>query len=91
MVRPLELDDGKISYEFDPQAVFEKGDNRYEFISFKKISSFMGKDKKKQEKFQNLTVKPAHKEEFIEWLQECLDELRGDVVGQPAPDDDVPF
>ncbi len=86
MPEPLEFEGG-IKYEFNPKAVFETGGKSFEFISFKKITTYKEKAGKEQDKYQNLTVKPAHKEEFIPWLEECVEELKNPV----NRGDDVPF
>jgi len=86
MPNPLELDGG-IIYEFDPNATYETGGKTYNFISFKKVSTYKDKAQKEQKKYQNLTVKIAHKLEFIPWLEECLEELKSDA----SAGDDVPF
>lgn len=72
-----------IVYEFDSEAVYETGGKSFKYISFKKVT----KEKDGSRKYQNLTVKIAHQAKFSQWLQECVDVLRGDV----KPGDDVPF
>jgi hypothetical protein len=92
MPEPLKLDKG-ITYEFEPDSVFEKDGNTYHFMSFKKIQRFKDKGGKEQSKYQNLTVKPEHADRLIEWLQECIDEFKDEGgQGEDSTDNkDVPF
>ena len=76
--------EGGIVYEFDPEAVYEPGEGKsFKYISFKKVTS----QKDGTRKYQNITVKIAHKDKFAQWLQECVDALRGNA--KPGPD--APF
>lgn len=67
MKKNLKINDS-LEYEFDLHAIFEKDGNEYEFISFKKITTF-----KNNTKYQNLTVKPEHWEKFRLFLQEIIE------------------
>lgn len=75
MVEPLELP-GNVVYEFNPKANYESNSGKiYTFISIKKIQSYTDKKGNTKEKFQNLTVKPGHREEFGNWLRDVAEEL----------------
>lgn len=61
MLKNLKL--GTIEYEFDENAKFEKDGRTYSFISLRKITTF-----KENKKYQNLTIKHEHWDQFREWL-----------------------
>ncbi len=63
MKTKLELENGRITYEFDDEAEFEGKT----FIYFKKISTF-----KDQKKYQSLTCRTEDREAVFEWLEECI-------------------
>lgn len=68
MKHTLELNDGKLVYEYENPSTWEKDGKTYEFISFKKVTTF--KDAKK---YQNLTVKMEDWIKFSSFLREILD------------------
>ena len=69
-MKKLEIDN--VCYEFAPDATFEKDGKTYEYISFKKVTTYKAKDGKENKKYQNLTVKPGHWAEFSTWLMDVM-------------------
>lgn len=82
MKHSLSLNEGKVVYEFDNAAKWEKDGKTFEFISFKKITAY-----KENKKYQNLTVSKTDWEDFARWMDECLS---GNVPAR-EPGADVPF
>ena len=64
MKSKLELEEGKIVYEFSDEEEYEGK----KFVSLKKVTTF----KEGAKKYQNLTCKPAHWEKVSEWLLAVL-------------------
>ena len=68
MSKQLKISDNLI-YEFNSKDVFVKDENTYEFVSLKKITTF-----KNNKKYQNITIKHEHFEEFRKWILDILTE-----------------
>ncbi len=80
MKHTLELNEGKVIYEYENPSKWEKDVKTFEFISFKKVTIF-----KDQKKYQNLTVKMEDWKDFCRWMNECMDgvETEQDRAGVP--------
>lgn len=79
MKTTLRVDKG-VEYEFSDEESYEG----HQFISFKKVSSY-----KENKKYQNLTIKPEHWEQFVAWLS--MEILESKAEPGATPKDDVPF
>ncbi len=64
MQKKLELNEGKITYDFDDAKEYEGKT----FISFHKQSKF-----KEQVKHQNFTIRNEDRAAVFEWLRDCID------------------
>lgn len=90
MSEPLKLELEGCTYIFNPHDSFTtEGEKTFYYASLKKVTPYQHKSGEKKEKFQIVTVKPAHMEAFANFIMDCLG-------GQPDEEDrqddsDVPF
>ena len=82
-MKRLTIGDGQIVYEYDEDATFEKDGKTYSFVSFKKITTFKGKQGESK-KYQNLTVARRDLEIFKAFLRDILED-RGREPGEDSP------
>lgn len=88
MTEPIKLELEGVTYIWNSDDSFQNKEGTvYRYASLKKVTSYQKKGGDKQEKFQVITVKPNHIEEFTNFILECL----GGQPEEPGCDSDVPF